>query len=125
MSCAFVSCMNFLAPFTGIKKAEHLEHLMFPVIGYIVTVSFVYLYLACKLYGCHGFPEGGGPGVKVDQVLLCQQVILEIPLDGVHFGHGVADRCAGGKNDTFAVCQFIHVPALHEQVGGFLRVGCG
>ncbi|MPM33410.1 hypothetical protein SDC9_79985 [bioreactor metagenome] len=45
-----------------------------------------------------------------------EPVVLQIPLNGIHLGHRVADGCAGGKNDTTVAGQLIHIAALGEHV---------
>ena len=39
--------------------------------------------------GRHGLPKGGRPGVKVDEAVLTQRIILEILLHGVHLHHRI------------------------------------
>ena len=53
--------------------------------------------------------------------LVFQGLITEIPLHGVHFHHGVADRGAGGVNDPAIAAQ--HRPHLDEHIGGLGRAG--
>ena len=54
-----------------------------------------------------------------------QAVILEIPLHGVKFGHGVADRGAGGKDNPPAAGDLVHVATLGEHITGLLGVAGG
>ena len=74
-----------------------------------------------KLDGGRGFAEGRSPAIKVRQPLFLELVVLEIALHRVQLGHGVRHRCAGGENNAFPVCDFIHVAALGKHIGGLLR----
>lgn len=58
-------------------------------------------------------------------VQFLQAVILEIPLHGVKLGHGIADRGAGGENNTTAAGDLIHVATLGEHITGLLGVAGG
>ena len=73
----------------------------------------------------HGLTKSGRPAVKMGHAQLLQPVILEIPLHGVKLGHGVADRCAGGKDNAPAAGDLVHVAALGEHIRRFLRVRRG
>ena len=72
-----------------------------------------------------GFPEGGCPAVKVRQAFLLQRSVLEIPHDRVQFRHGIADRRSGRKHHALAAGDFIHIPAFHKHIRGFLRLRSG
>lgn len=58
-------------------------------------------------------------------VLLFQRVVLQIPLHGVHFRHGIADRGAGGEYYAASGGQLVHVPAFQEHIRGLLRLRGG
>ena len=79
----------------------------------------------CQLQCCDGLPKSGSPAVEVGHVQLLQAFILKITLHGVKLGHGVADRCAGGKDHATVSGDLIHIAALGKHIGGFLRVRCG
>ena len=81
--------------------------------------------LRCQLQCCDGLPKSGSPAVEVGHVQFLQAFILKITLHGVKLGHGVADRCAGGKNHATVSGDLIHIAALGKHIGGFLRVRCG
>jgi len=72
-----------------------------------------------------GFSETAGPAVEMGHVQFLQAFILKITLHGVKLGHGVADRCAGGKDHATVSGDLIHIAALGKHIGGFLRVRCG
>ena len=76
-----------------------------------------------QLYGGDGFPKGGCPGVKVKQLFLLQQRILQILLHGIHLNHCVGDRCACGENNAPTPGQLVQIAALHIEVAGLLRFG--
>ena len=57
--------------------------------------------------GGDGLSKGGGPGIKMEQVILFQGVVLQIFLHGIKLHHRVADRCAGGKHHAPASGQLI------------------
>ena len=57
------------------------------------------------------------------QPLLAERVILEVTLHGVHLGHTVRYRCARGEYRSAAAGKLVEVSALHEHIGGFLRLG--
>ena len=78
-----------------------------------------------KLQSGHCLPEAAGPAVKVRHAQFLQPVILEIPLHGVKLRHRVGNRRAGGKDDTPAAGDLIHVAAFGEHIAGFLRVSGG
>lgn len=59
------------------------------------------------------------------EALLTQSFILQIPLHGVHLGHGVGDGRTRGKNNAATFRQFVQVAALGKQVAGFLGLGLG
>ena len=69
-----------------------------------------------QFHGGDGFPEGGRPGVKMCQAPLDQCVVLEIPLHGVHFHHGIGDGRAGGEDYAPISGQPIQITAFHEHV---------
>ncbi|QRE00577.1 hypothetical protein [Pseudomonas phage Itty13] len=71
----------------------------------------------------HDLAEHARPGVEVAQALALQVHIVEIPLHGVHLGHGVADRRAGGEDHVAAAGGLQHLPDLQEQVGRLLAAG--
>ena len=73
-----------------------------------------------QLNGCHRFTEGGGPGVKVKQIVPLQGVVLEVFLHGIHLHHGVGDGGAGGEHNAMASSQLVQVAALHIEVAGLL-----
>ena len=79
----------------------------------------------CQLQCCDGLPESRSPAVEVGHVQLLQAFILKITLHGVKLGHGIADRCAGGKDHATVSGDLIHIAALGKHIGGFLRVRCG
>ena len=79
----------------------------------------------CQFQGRDGFSETAGPAVEVGHAQFLQAVILEIPLHGVKLGHGVADRGAGGKDNTPAAGDLVHVAALGEHIAGFLGIAGG
>ncbi|SCI03351.1 Uncharacterised protein [uncultured Clostridium sp.] len=79
----------------------------------------------CQLQCCDGLSKSGSPAVEVGHVQLLQAFILKVTLHGVKLGHGVADRCAGGKNHATVSGDLIHIAALGKHIGGFLRVRCG
>ena len=78
-----------------------------------------------KLQSGHCLTKATGPAVEMGHVQFLQAVILEIPLHGVKLGHGVADRCAGGKNHATVSGDLIHIAAFGKHIGGFLCVRCG
>ena len=78
-----------------------------------------------KLDGSHGFTKGGCPGIKMQQSLAFQQVILQVPLEGVHFHHGIGDGGTSGKDNASAARDFVQIPALHVQVAGLLGFRLG
>ena len=78
-----------------------------------------------KLQRGGGFTKAACPAIKVAHTHLLQPVMLQIALDGVKLGHGVADRGAGGKDHTSVSGDLIHIAALGKHIGGFLRVRCG
>ena len=79
----------------------------------------------CQLQCCDGLSKSGSPAVEVGHVQFLQAFILKVTLHGVKLGHGVADRCAGGKNHATVSGDLIHIAALGKHIGGFLRVRCG
>ena len=79
----------------------------------------------CQLQCCDSLPKSGSPAVEVGHIQLLQAFILKVTLHGVKLGHGVADRCAGGKNHATVSGDLIHIAALGKHIGGFLRVRCG
>ena len=81
--------------------------------------------LRCQLQCCDGLPKSGSPAVEVGHVQFLQAFILKVALHGVKLGHGVADRCAGGKDHATVSGDLIHIAALGKHIGGFLRVRCG
>ena len=81
--------------------------------------------LRCQFQCCDGLPKSGSPAVEVGHVQFLQAFILKVTLHGVKLGHGVADRCAGGKNHATVSGDLIHIAALGKHIGGFLRVRCG
>ena len=81
--------------------------------------------LRCQLQCCDSLPKSGSPAVEVGHVQFLQAFILKVTLHGVKLGHGVADRCAGGKNHATVSGDLIHIAALGKHIGGFLRVRCG
>ena len=78
-----------------------------------------------QLNGGDGLSEGGGPGVKMSQLLLLQKAILQVLLHGIHFHHGVGDGCSGGKYNAPASGDLVQVAALHVQVAGLLGLRLG
>jgi len=66
-----------------------------------------------------------GPRIKVQQPLLLQKPILQIPHHDVHFSHRIGNRCAGGKHNTVPAGQLVHVHALHVHVAGLLAFSLG
>ena len=50
---------------------------------------------------------------------------MEVSLHGIHLHHCIADGSAGGKDDASSTGQFIHVAALHVEVGGLLGFALG
>lgn len=66
-----------------------------------------------------------GPRIKVQQPLLLQKLILQIPHHDVHFSHRIGNRCACGKHDAVPAGQLVHVHALHIHVAGLLAFGLG
>ena len=57
--------------------------------------------------GGDSLSKGGGPGIKMEQVILFQGVVLQIFLHGIKLHHGVADWRAGGKYHAPASGQLI------------------
>ena len=76
-----------------------------------------------QLNGCHRFTKGGGPGVKVQQIVPLQGVVLEVFLHGIHLHHGVGNGGAGGKDYATASGQLVQITALHIEVRTFLGFG--
>ena len=66
-----------------------------------------------------------GPRIKVQQPLLLQKPVLQIPHHDVHFSHRIGNRCACGKHDAVPAGQLVHVHALHIHVAGLLAFGLG
>ena len=81
--------------------------------------------LRCQLQCCDGLPKSGAQQSKWVMFSSLQAFILKITLHGVKLGHGVADRCAGGKDHATVSGDLIHIAALGKHIGGFLRVRCG
>ena len=79
----------------------------------------------CQFQRRHRFPEPAGPAVKMSHVQFCQTVILQVPLHRIKLGHGVADRRSGGKNDTTAAGNLIHISTFREHIAGLLGIRCG
>ena len=69
------------------------------------------------------FGEIRGPGVEMLDAALLQKVRAEIAEHGVHLGHGVRDRRAGGEDDAAAAGDFADVAGLHVHVEGAVAVG--
>ena len=53
-----------------------------------------------QFQGCHRFPEAAGPAVEMGHVQFLEPLILEVALDGIKFGHTVADRRSGGEHNA-------------------------
>ena len=77
--------------------------------------------LRCQLQCCDGLPKSGSPAVEVGHVQLLQAFILKITLHGVKLGHGVADRCAGGKDHATVSSDLIHIAAQTEELVALAR----
>ena len=67
--------------------------------------------------------EGGRPGIKMNEVVPMERIVLQVFLHRVHLDHRIGDRGAGGKDNASASRQLVKVSALHIQVGAFLRFG--
>ena len=67
-----------------------------------------------------GFPEGRCPGVKIEQAVFFQGVVLQILLHGIHLHHGVGDGGACGEHNAPAPGQLIQIAAFHIEVAGLL-----
>ncbi|MPN37548.1 hypothetical protein SDC9_185068 [bioreactor metagenome] len=52
-----------------------------------------------------------------------ERAILQISLHGVELRHGVAHRRSGREYYAAPACDFVHIAAFEEEVGGFLRLG--
>ena len=74
-----------------------------------------------QLNGCHRLAKGRGPGVKVQQIVPLQGVVLEVFLHGIHLHHGVGNGGAGGKDYATASGQLVQIAALHIEITGLLR----
>ena len=118
--------------YPGGALGENLHHLflVFSRLGHDVVVFHlrggqVQLIGGCQLKRRDGFSEAAGPAVEVGHVQFLQAVILEIPLHGVKFGHGVADRGACCKDNATPAGQFIHITALGKHIAGFLGIAGG
>ena len=55
------------------------------------------------------------------QLFAFERIVLKIALHRVQLGHGIGNGGAGGENNAFPTCDFIHVTALGKHVGGLLR----
>ena len=78
-----------------------------------------------KLDGGGGFTKGRCPTVKVGQLFLLESAVLQVAHDRVQFGHGIADRGAGRKNNSAPACNLIQIAALAEHIAGLLRFAGG
>ena len=94
----------------GIKLGEHV----------FVNANCTFLDGGYITIGAHT-----SPAVEVGHVQFLQAFILKVTLHGVKLGHGVADRCAGGKDHATVSGDLIHIAALGKHIGGFLCIRCG
>ena len=78
-----------------------------------------------KLNGGGCLAKGGCPAVEVGKPLAANGVVLEIAHHGVDFRHAVGHRRTRGEHNALAACDFIHIPALHQHIAGFLGVSGG
>lgn len=72
-------------------------------------VSHLICFFRSKLNGCCGFTKGGCPGVKVRQILFLECTVLEVSHDSIKLRHGVADRCAGCKDNSSTAGKLVHI----------------
>ena len=73
-----------------------------------------------QLNGGGSFAKGRRPGVKIEQAVFFQGVVLQILLHGIHLHHGVGDGGACGEHNAPAPGQLVQIAAFHIEVAGLL-----
>ena len=76
-----------------------------------------------EFQGGDGFGEAGGPGIEVPGAGAFEQRRGQIAQHGVHFGEGVADGRAGGKDHAAGVRALLNVADLQIHIEGAEGVG--